>query len=107
MLHWTLSRITVSRFLFGLIAGALIMYVAMHYHVVRGNQGVYLVPKLSNNLSDVYVDTRDFDIDDWRQHKPLAAAIMESNQTHLLEDASLKSFRESVRGLVDSLFKPE
>jgi hypothetical protein len=97
----------VSRFLFGVIAGASLMYVAMHYHVVRGNRGVYLVPKLSNSLADVYVDTRGFEIEDWRQHKPLAAAIMESNQSHLLEDASLNSFRESIRGLVDNLFRGE
>ena len=94
----------MSRFLFGMIAGALLVYVAMHYHFVRGSQGVYLVPKLSNNLSDVYVDTRQFGLDDWRKHKPLAAAIMQSNQPHLLEDTSLTSFRSTIRGLVDDLF---
>ncbi len=94
----------MSRFLFGMVAGALLLYVAMHYHVVRGNDGVFLVSKISNNLSDVYVDTRSFDLSDWNQHKPLAAAIMQSNQSHLLEDASLNTFRDSVAGLVDGLF---
>ncbi len=94
----------MSRFLFGVITGALLLYLAMHYHVVRGNDGVYLVTKISNNLSDVYVDTRDFGLTDWKSHKPLAAAIMQSDQSHLLEDASLQSFRDSMQGLVDGLF---
>ena len=80
------------------------MLVVMHYHIVRGNEGVFLVPKISNNLADVYVDTRDFDLRDWRQHKPLAAAILKSEHSHLLEDASLNSFRSSVMRMVDGLF---
>ena len=94
----------MSRFLFGMITGAMILYVAMHYHLVHGNEGVYLVPKLSNNLSDVYVDTRSFDLEQWRDHKALAAAIMQSDQSHLLEGPPLVSFRESVQGLVNGLF---
>lgn len=97
----------MSRFLFGVVAGALMMYVSMHYHFVRGNQGVYLVPKLSNNLTDIFVDTRAFDLDDWRKHKPLAAAIMQSDQSQLLEGSSLNSFRDSIRGFVDGLFGGE
>ena len=97
-------RIAVSRFLFGMVVGAVLMYVAMHYHIVRGNQGVFLVPKLNNNLSDVFTDTREFELDDWRRHKPLAAAIMQSDQSQLLEGSSLNSFRDSIRGLVDGLF---
>ncbi|MGI9474101.1 MAG: hypothetical protein ACR2NZ_21350 [Rubripirellula sp.] len=95
----------MSRFIFGMVAGALLLSVAMHYHFVRGNEGVYLVPKISNNLSDVYVDTRAFGLEQWKDHKPLAAAIMESEQSHLIEGAPLLAFRESVQGLVDGLFK--
>ena len=65
---------------------------------------MFLVPKLSNNLSDVFTDTREFELDDWRKHKPLAAAIMQSDQSQLLEGSSLNSFRSSIRGLVDGLF---
>lgn len=94
----------MSRFLFGMITGAVLLFVAMHYHVVRGSEGVVLVPKISNNLSDVYVDTREFGLDDWQNHKPLAAAIMQSNHSHLLGDSSLTSFRDSMKGIVDGLF---
>jgi len=96
----------MSRFIAGMICGAALLYVAMHYHLVRGREGVFLVPKISNNLSDVYVDIRTFDLADWKDHKTLAAAIMRGNQAHLLEDASLSSFRETTRSLVDGLFGP-
>ena len=94
----------MSRFFFGMVTGAVLLFVAMHYHVVRGNDGVHLVPKISNNLSDVYVDTREFGLSDWKQHKPLAAAVLQSSESHLLEDASLNSFRSSIEGMMDGLF---
>ena len=97
----------LSRFIYGMICGAALLYAAMHYHVVRGKEGVFLVPKISNSLSDVYVDIREYRLSDWQRHKPLAAAIMQSNRSHLLEDASLGSFRETTRKLVDGLFGRE
>jgi hypothetical protein len=94
----------MSRFIYGMITGAALLYVAMHFHVVRGKEGVFLVPKISNNLSDVYVDVRQFNLRDWEDHKPLAAAILKSNRPQLLDDASLGGFRATVSSLVDGLF---
>lgn len=94
----------MSRFIFGMVAGALILFLAMHYHVVRGDDGVVLIPKISDSLSDVYVDTREFELTDWKNNKPLAAAIMQSRYSHLLADSKLTGFRDSVQGLVDDLF---
>lgn len=95
----------MRQFFFGMICGAALLFVAMHYHVVRGKKGVVLVPKISNNLSDLYVDIREFDLEQWKEHKPLAAAIMKSSQSHLLEDSAHQSFGNTVRELVDSLFR--
>jgi len=97
----------MSRFVFGMITGAALLYAAMHYHLVRGEDGFYVVPKISNNLSDIYVDTREFGLSDWQAHKPLAAAIMRSNKAHLLEDSTLNSFRDRVSSLVDGLFSDQ
>ena len=52
----------MKHFLMGMVCGATLLFVAMHYHVVRGKDGVVLVPKISNNLSDIYVDVREFDL---------------------------------------------
>ena len=88
-----------------MITGAVLLYVAMHYHVVRGNDGIFIVTKINNGLSDVYVDTREFQLNDWKEHKSLAAAIMQSNQSQLLEDSSISSVRESVGRVVDGLIR--
>jgi hypothetical protein len=77
----------------------------MHYHIVHGKSGVVLVPKISNSLSDVYTDIRSFDLQDWQDHKPLAAAIMRSNQANLMEDSATRHFGDSMRRVVDELFQ--
>ena len=97
----------MGRFFAGMLCGALLLFVSMHYHIVHGNRGVVLVPKLNNNLSGIYTDIRDFQLQDWKNHKSLAAAIMRSNQAHLLEDSAYHNFGDSVRGLVDNLFSNE
>ena len=94
----------MSKFIFGMICGAALLYTAEHYHVVRGDEGYYFVPKISNNLSNVYTDTRGYTLPDWQQHRALAAAILQSNHSELIEDASLGSFRDSLKGMVDGLF---
>lgn len=94
----------MSRFFFGMITGAVLMYGSMHYHLVRGDDGFFLVPKISNNLQDVYVDIREFTLEDWKDHKPLAAAIMKSNRSEVLSDSALSGFRNDVHSLVDGLF---
>ena len=87
-----------------MIAGSVLLFLAMHYHVVHGDDGIVLVPKISHSLSDMYVDTRDLELSDWKNHKPLAAAIIRSRQSHLLADSSLSEFRDSMQGLVEGLF---
>jgi hypothetical protein len=64
-----------------MVTGAALVWLAMHYHLVRGNDGISLVAKTSSNLSDVYVDTRGFELRDWKEHRPLALAIMKRNRS--------------------------
>jgi hypothetical protein len=94
----------MSRFLAGMACGALLLFVTMHYHIVRGNRGVVLVPKINNNLSHVYTDVRDFDLQDWKEHRALAAAIMRSNQSELLNDSASRHFGNALQGVVEDLF---
>lgn len=79
-----------------MLTGAAILYVGMNFHFVRGADGVFLVPKTECTLSDVYVDIRDFRLDHWKAHKPLAEAIMASNQKHLAKETPPLVFRETV-----------
>lgn len=95
------------KFFMGVVLGAVLMYTAMHYHLVRGQNGVFLVAKVTSELSDIYVDIRGFTLDDWKRHKPLAAAIIKSDRSELLDDATLTGFRESVHSVVDRLFSTD
>lgn len=97
----------MSRFFFGLVVGAVLMYGSLHYHVVRGNDGFFVVPKVTSELRDVYVDIRGFTLEDWKQHKPLAAAIMKSERSEVLADATLSGFRDNMHSLVDRMFATE
>ena len=87
-----------------MVVGAALLWGAMHYHIVRADDGVYMVPKLSKNLAAPYVDIRQFTLNDWQQHRTLAAAIVQSNKSHLLADTSLSQFRASISSLVEGLF---
>jgi hypothetical protein len=97
----------MSKFFFGLVLGATLMYTTMHYHLVRGDEGIFLIPKVTNQLGDAYVDIRGFTLEDWKQHKPLAAAMMKSNRAEILSDATLGGFKDSLHSVVDRLFSEE
>lgn len=97
----------MSKFFFGLFVGAALMYTALHYHLVRGDEGIFLVPKVTNQLGDAYVDIRGFTLEDWKQHKPLAAAMMKSNRSEILSDDTLGGFKDGLHSVVDRLFSEE
>jgi hypothetical protein len=87
-------------FVTGVIVGASSLAVATHYHVVRGKEGVFVVRKVQNNLSDIYVDTREFKPADWMEHRMLALAIMQADRGELLQDTSLDGFRSNLKDFV-------
>ncbi len=95
----------MTRFVFGMVVGAGLLYVAMHYHVVRGQQGVFMVPKLETDLEAVYTDIREFTMQDWQSHPTLAAAIMESNRSQLIDETIHDGLSETVHGMVGHLLE--
>lgn len=95
----------MSRLIFGMLLGGALVYGGMHYHVVRGQQGVFIVRKLESDLSALYTDIRDFTLQDWKSHPQLAAAIIQSNRSQLLPDAAEGQLSETVHTVVDRLFE--
>jgi len=93
----------VSSFISGMVAGFVLFFLLNHYHVVRSNDGLFVVPKLSQNLQDSYVDIREFGLGDWQEHRLLAASILRSDRHELLEESSLTGFRKTVVTLMDGL----
>ena len=96
----------VMPFLMGMVVGAGLLYSGMSYHFVRSSQGLLMVPKVSKGLEDTYVDIREFQLQDWQKHRPLAAALVKSDRSELFADSSLTSFRNSINGVLDGLFGP-
>ena len=50
----------LSTFVFGGIIGAVLVFGSLKYHLVRAPDGLHLIPKLESNLSETYVDVRQF-----------------------------------------------
>ena len=93
----------IGTFVTGMATGAALLAGATHYHLVRGKEGVFVVRKVQNNLSDIYVDTREFTVEDWMEHRMLAVAIMQAEKGEVFDDSSLRNFRNTVQELANGL----
>lgn len=96
----------LGSFLLGVAMGAVGVALAMHYHLVRADDGMHLVPKLSRGFQEPYVDIRDFSPADWRDHSHVAAAILRAEKGHLLSDPQLSKLRQSLDHWLDGLTAP-
>lgn len=92
----------INSFLAGVVVGAASLAIVTHYHVVHGKEGIFVVRKVQNNLSDIYVDTRQFTAADWMEHRMLALAIMQADKGEMFSDASMDGFRANLREYVGS-----
>jgi hypothetical protein len=93
----------LSSFFTGLIVGAAGLYWAMTFHVVRADDGVHVVPKVSAGLGDAYVDIREFGAEQWSEHRSLAAAIVHAEKDELLKESALSNLRHAAQGALESL----
>jgi hypothetical protein len=93
----------IGTFFFGALFGAAVCFTALKYHVLRTNDGFQLVPKLTANFSETYVDVRNFKPDDWNRHKGLVAAIVHSGKTNMLGDSAVGSLRDQAEDLLGQL----
>jgi hypothetical protein len=96
----------LTSFLLGVVVGAVLCFGSLKYHVVRANDGVHLVPKLSSSFGDTYVDIRKFGLSDWDQHRALAVAIVNAQKGHLLQDQASDSLRATVDNVIQGLTQP-
>ncbi len=79
----------------GILIGAILMYIGFNYHVVVTEKTYYMIPKKKAQLADVYVDIREWGIQEWARKPALAEAVTaaghgelvkQSVQNNLLED---------------------
>ena len=91
----------LTTFLFGMITGAILLFGALKYHVVRADDGLHLAPKLDAKLAATYVDVRNFTVADWAQHPDLAAALINDDQRELVEGAASDALRNGLESFLN------
>ena len=69
---------------------------------IRADNGTHMVAKTALTFRDSYVDVRKFDVAEWREHVPLAEALLKANKKELIGDG----VENSVRNAWDNLWEP-
>jgi len=93
----------LGTFVLGALIGGALIFAAQRYHVLRTDKGVELVPKLSANFSDTYVDIRGYTAADWAQRKALTAALVQAGREDLIRHAVAGQFRARIDRFLDEL----
>ncbi len=93
----------IAPFLFGIVFGAIGMYVVLLHHVVRAPDGFHLIRKTTATLGGCYADIREYNLDDWKANPNLTVAISASGKTHLLTENAFKNVKEAGQQLWDDL----
>ncbi len=78
----------IFTFVMGMFAGALLLWGALQFHLLRAKDGFHLVPKVNASLGRTYVDIRGFTVADWAQNTDLVLALTKANQRGLIENAA-------------------
>jgi len=89
-------------FLLGVVVGAIALYFILGYHVIRAQDGLYVVPKVSNGLTDTYVDITQFGPADWARHGDLALAMVQSGHRNLVESAAAGALDRGLERILGS-----
>jgi hypothetical protein len=92
-----------NTFLCGFVMGAVSLYCAMTYHVIRAEDGVHVVRKVSAGLGGAYVDIRGFSAAQWTEHRHVALALINADKEELLQDTAVSHLRETADHALQSL----
>lgn len=80
---------------FGTVLGAMLMWAAMNYHVLRTRDGIAWVPKYHARLASTFVDVRSWGVTEWTEHPELVLTLEQNQRTEIIGDA--KVFGTSLR----------
>lgn len=95
----------MGKFLMGFVIGGATVLGALRYHVVRANDGVHFVPKMSATLAETYVDIRKYSSKDWSEHPTVAAALVRDGKGDLVQGAALDSLWQGAEGMLRAMNK--
>lgn len=92
-----------SSFLLGVIVGGGLIYGSLKYHLVRADDGFHLVAKSHAEFAGAFVDIRNFSLEDWAEHPALAAALLQADKRHLVNEATSDGVRKTIDNVFDAL----
>lgn len=90
-------------FLAGMLAGGCLAVGALQYHVVRSNEGMFLVPRSPKpSLTQAYADTRGWTDEQWNRYPAIVTALKANGAADLLnsdgEKLSLSEIQNTMKG---------
>ena len=88
-------------FIAGILAGGVLIYVAMNFHLIRAKDGLHLVPKVSAQLPGTYADIREYKVADWAENAEIASALIKANRRDLLDGAITDTFNSGIDRLLN------
>jgi hypothetical protein len=83
-------------FIFGMVVGGVLIYLALNYHLIQAKDGLHLVPKLNATLAGAYVDVRGFTPADLLKHRDVTGALLKAGQNDLINSIAGSSLENSV-----------
>lgn len=91
----------LGTFCLGFLVGGAVVYSSLHYHVVRANDGVHFIPKVSSTFSETYVDVREFGFQEWSDRAALAAAISAAGKAEIMQGTITQPINRAVEGFME------
>ncbi len=88
-------------FFLGMVTGGALLYGALNFHVIRANDGVHFVRKIEPKIAATYVDIRNFTFADWKQHTEIAAALVRTEKSDLMQNAASGALQQSLDKWLD------
>jgi hypothetical protein len=90
-----------ASFLIGLVTGIAALYFAMHFTILRAEDGVHFIPKIAPKLEVPFEDIRGYKLTQWQRKQPLALAVVRAKKGYLFRDPSLLTFKEQAKSVLD------
>jgi len=78
----------IMTFVMGMVAGGLLLWGGLQYHVLHTQDGLKLVPKVNASLAKTYVDIRKFTVADWANNTDIVLALTEAGQGEMVGNAA-------------------
>lgn len=93
----------LGTFVAGFLLGGGTVFFTLHYHIVRANDGIHMVPKFSSTFAESYVDIRAFGYQEWTDHHELAVAITKAGKTDLLQGIAVAPLQNAVDNIFNTV----